>query len=51
MENIEKFLKLQDNIVKKGTEQTPMNYWLQINNVDVNIDLPIAFKLTHLQRK
>ena len=51
LENIEKFLKLQDNIVKKGTEQTPMNYWLQINNVDVNIDLPLPFKLTHLQRK
>ena len=51
LENTEKFCKLQDEIVKKGTEQTPMNYWLQTNNVDVNLDLPLPFKLTHLQRK
>ena len=51
LENTEKFIKLQDEIVKKGTEQTPMNYWLQTNNVDVNLDLPLPFKLTHLQRK
>ena len=48
---IDILIDLQDNKVKKGTEQTPMNYWLQINNVDVNLDLPLPFKLTHLQRK
>ena len=51
LENTEKFCKLQDETIKKGTEQTPMNYWLQTNNVDVNLDLPLPFKLTHLQRK
>ena len=51
MENITEFCKLQDKVVKKGTEQTPMNYWLQTNDVDVNLDLPLPFKLTHLHRK
>ena len=51
LENTEKFIKLQDEIVKKGTEQTPMNYLLQLNKIDVNLDLPLPFKLTHLQRK
>ena len=51
IDNIDEFIKLQDEIVKKGTEQTPMNYWLQTNQIDVNIDLPLPFKLTHLQRK
>lgn len=50
-DNVDQLCELQDKIVKKGTEQTPLNYWLQINNVDVKTDLPIAFKLTHLHRK
>jgi hypothetical protein len=50
-DNIDTFCNLQDNIVKKGTEQTPLNYWLQINNIEVKLDLPVAFKLTHLHRK
>tara|TARA_R110002051_G_scaffold312119_1_gene387023 strand:+ start:8301 stop:9683 length:1383 start_codon:yes stop_codon:yes gene_type:complete len=50
-DNIDKFTDLQDNIIQKGTEQTPLNYWLQINNIDVNIDLPMGFKLTHMHRK
>ena len=49
--NIKEFCNLQDKIVKKGTEQTPLNYWLQINNIEIKTDLPIAFKLTHLHRK
>tara|TARA_B100000214_G_scaffold128261_1_gene91227 strand:+ start:21192 stop:22553 length:1362 start_codon:yes stop_codon:yes gene_type:complete len=49
--NIDDFCKLQDVVVKKGNEQTPMNYWLQLNEVDMNIDLPLPFKITHLQRK
>jgi hypothetical protein len=51
IDNIEELIKLQDKVVKKGTEQTPMNYWLQTNNIDINTDLPLPFKLTHLQRK
>ena len=49
--NIDEFIRLQDVAVKKGNEQTPMNYWLQTNNVDVNLDLPLPYKITHLQRK
>ena len=49
--NIDEFIRLQDVIVKKGNEQTPMNYWLQTNNVDINLDLPLPYKITHLQRK
>ena len=51
IDNIDTFCELQDKIVKKGTEQTPMNYWLQINDVELNLDLPLPFKLTHLHRK
>ena len=51
LDNIEEFIKLQDEVVKKGTEQTPMNYWLQMNDVEVKLDLPLSFKLTHLHRK
>ena len=50
-DNIDEFILLQDKKVKKGTEQTPMNYWLQVNGVDINTELPIAYKLTHLPRK
>ena len=45
------FIDAESNTVKKGTEQTPLNYWLQINNIEVKTDLPVAFKLTHLHRK
>ena len=51
IDNIDEFIRLQDVTVKKCNEQTSMNYWLQTNNVDLNIDLPLPFKLTHLQRK
>lgn len=49
--NKDKLISLQDEIIKKGTDQTPFNYWLQINNVDVNLDLPISFRLSHIHRK
>ena len=51
IDNIDEFINLQDKVVKRGNEQTPMNYWLQKNNVDLNLDLPLPYKLTHLQRK
>ena len=51
LENTDELVELQDKIVQKGTEQTPLNYWLQINNVEVNLDLPMGFKLTHMHRK
>ena len=50
-ENIDNFMNFQDKTVKKGTEQTPMNYWIQMNNIDLKTDLPLPYKLTHLHRK
>jgi hypothetical protein len=50
-DNVEKFMELQDVKVRKGNDQTPINYWLQINDIDVNLDLPIAYNLTHMNRK
>jgi len=50
-DNSEKFIILQDKLVKKGTEQTPFNYWLQKNNIELNLDMPVTWKLTHLHRK
>ena len=50
-DNSEKFIELQDKIVKKGTEQTPFNYWLQKHDIELNLDMPITWKLTHLHRK
>ena len=49
--NIDMLIKLQDELVKKGTEQTPLNYWLQMNNVKIKTDLPLSYKLTHMHRK
>ena len=50
-DNVDKFVELQDKTVHKGTEQTPLNYWLQKNNVKMNLTLPFSFKLTHMHRK
>ena len=51
LNNIDEFVELQDKIVHKGTEQTPLNYWLQKNEVEMNLDLPFTYKLTHIHRK
>jgi len=50
-DNIDEFVELQDKTVRKGTEQTPLNYWLQMNDVEMNLDLPFSYKLTHIHRK
>ena len=50
-DNVDEFVELQDKTVHKGTEQTPLNYWLQKNNVEMNLTLPFSFKLTHMHRK
>ena len=49
--NVDEFVELQDKTVHKGTEQTPLNYWLQKNNVELNLTLPFSYKLTHMHRK
>ena len=51
LNNIDEFVNLQDKLVKKGTEQTPLNYWVQKNGVELNLDLPFSYKLTHIHRK
>jgi|TARA_R110000744_G_scaffold245962_1_gene362567 hypothetical protein len=51
IENIDEFINLQDKKVRKGNDQTPVNYWIQMNNIDVNLDLSLGFNLTHLHRK
>lgn len=51
LNNVDEFVELQDKIVRKGTEQTPLNYWLQKNEVEMNLDLPFTYKLTHMHRK
>ena len=51
LNNVDKFVELQDKIVRKGTEQTPLNYWVQKNNIELNLDLPLIYKLTHIHRK
>jgi len=59
LENVERFyydnhellLHYENSKVKKGTDQTPFNYLLQIEKIDTNIEMPMAYNLTHLQRK
>ena len=51
LNNVDEFVELQDKIVRKGTEQTPLNYWVQKNGVELNLDLPFSYKLTHIHRK
>ena len=43
-------IHMQDRVVKKGTDQTPFNYLLQLHNIDVNIELPRAYNVNHLVR-
>ena len=50
-DNHQLILHYENEKVVKSTDQTPFNYLLQIENIDTNIDLPIAYNLTHLQRK
>ena len=50
-DNKNKLISLQDKEVKKGTDQTPFNYWLKINNIEVNTSLPFMYNLTHMHRK
>ena len=45
------FIRLQDQDVRKGNDQTPVNYWLQINNIEMKLDLPMAYNLRHMDRK
>ena len=51
IDNIDTFINIQDNLVRKGNDQTPINYWMQMYGIDINLDLPFTFNLTHIHRK
>tara|TARA_R100000458_G_C8200189_1_gene190985 strand:- start:163 stop:888 length:726 start_codon:yes stop_codon:yes gene_type:complete len=50
LENFDEFYKLQTETVKRGTCQTPLNYFIQMNDVKVDF-LPQTFRLSHLHRR
>ena len=50
LENINKFVKLQTETVQRGTCQTPLNYFIQMNDVKVDF-LPQTYRLSHLHRR
>ena len=50
LENSDEFIKLQTKTVKRGTCQTPLNYFIQMNNVEVDF-MPPEFRVSHLNRK
>ena len=49
-EHYDEIMDLQNNKVKRGTDQPVYNYLLQIENVDVVTDIPPSFMLSHLTR-
>lgn len=49
-DNYDDIMVLQNDKVKRGTDQPVYNYLLQIQNIDVNYDLPDSLFLTHLYR-
>lgn len=51
IENKTDFIKLQDETVRKGNDQTPINYWVQKNNVDLKFLPQALWMCSHLHRK
>tara|TARA_R110001592_G_scaffold5129_8_gene28501 strand:- start:3837 stop:4655 length:819 start_codon:yes stop_codon:yes gene_type:complete len=49
-ENYESIMSLQNDTVKRGTDQPVYNYMLQIKDVDVYTDMMPSLMLTHLTR-
>ena len=50
LENSDEFIKLQTEIVKRGTCQTPLNYFIQMNDIKIDF-MPPKFRVSHLNRK
>lgn len=46
----ERLMEFQHQI-KKGSDQGPLNFLIQMGGVEVNMDLPLPYKLTHMHRK
>ena len=44
-------MKLENEIVKRGTDQTPLNYFIQMNGMKVNNSIPWVYNTTHPHRK
>ena len=51
IENRKDFINLQDVVVRKGNDQTPINYWVQKNNVDLKFLPQALWMCSHLHRK
>ena len=51
IDNKKTFMKLQDEIVRKGNDQTPIYYWIQKNNVELNILPHVLWMCSHPHRK
>ena len=51
IDNKDSFIKLQDEVVRKGNDQTPLNYWVQKNNVELNILPHVLWMCSHPHRK
>jgi hypothetical protein len=49
LENHDKFIEIQSTL-RRGTDQTPFNYVVWMNEVDVNF-LPLEYRVSHLPRK
>ena len=49
-DNYDSIMELQNDKVKRGTDQPVYNYLLQIKNIDVKTELPNQYMLTHLTR-
>jgi hypothetical protein len=50
LKNSETFYELQTKTVRKSTCQTPLNYIVQMNQIDTTI-LPSQYRVSHLYRK
>ena len=51
IENKTDFIKLQDEVDRKGNDQTPINYWVQKNNVELKFLSHALWMCSHLHRK
>jgi hypothetical protein len=49
LDNIDELNTVQKR-VDRGTDQTPINYFMQMNNVEMSF-LPIEYRVSHLHRK
>ncbi len=50
LDNIDEFVKLQTETVQRGTCQTPLNYFIQMNDIKVDF-LPQTYRLSPLHRR